>query len=119
MSSPLSVQIWANTNGQNVNAVQANLTYPIDKLNFVNLDFTNSAFGLAVQGDGGNGQIRIARGNFTPVSGNLLVATINFTGANNRGKANVSFSTGTALISATDNTNILAGTYGGTYSLTQ
>jgi hypothetical protein len=36
--STLSVQIWADSSSQLVNAVQANLTYPLDKLNFVNID---------------------------------------------------------------------------------
>src|SRR4051812_4883200 len=35
--STLSVQVWADSTSQPVNAVQANLTYPIDKLNFVNI----------------------------------------------------------------------------------
>lgn len=117
LSSSLKIEIWADTNSQPVNAVQANLSYPIDKLNFVNVDGTNSAFGLSVQGDGGNGVVTIARGSFQPISGKLLVATVNFTGANPKGRATVSFTNSTALLSSTTNQNILAGTYGGTYSL--
>jgi hypothetical protein len=119
LSEPLAVQIWADTDGQKVNAVQANLSYPIDKLNFVNVDSNGSAFGLTVEGSGGNGKITIARGSFEPVSGKLLVATVNFTGADNKGEATVNFSSTTALTSSTSNKNILADTYGGKYSLTQ
>jgi hypothetical protein len=71
LSSGLSIKIWANTGGQKVNAVETNLSYPIDKLNFVSVDSTASAFGLSVQGydcprqlpagirqtAGGNGQL--------------------------------------------------------------
>jgi hypothetical protein len=71
-----------------------------------------------VQGSGENGKVTIARGSFQPVSGKLLVATVNFTGANTSGQATVSFATGTALLSAKTNKNILAGTYGGDYTLT-
>ena len=117
LSSPLSVRIWANTGNHKVNAVQANLSYPIDKLNFVNVDGAGSAFGLAVRGTGDNGKVTIARGSFQPVTGKLLVATVNFTAANNNGVASVKFAADTTLISATTNKNILAGTYGGNYNL--
>ena len=119
LSSSLAIKIWANTSGQKVNAVQVNLSYPIDKLNFVSVDSTNSAFGLSVKGEGANGKITIARGSFQPVSGKLLVATVNFSGANSSGQAIVKFTNGTALLNASTNRNILAGTYDGNYTLTQ
>jgi hypothetical protein len=119
VSSPLVVELWADSAGRNVNAVQANLTYPLDKLNFVNVDTTGSAFGLAVQANGENGKISIARGSFEPISGKLYIAKINFTGAARSGKATVSFAQGRALLSSDTNQDILTATYGGSYSLTQ
>jgi hypothetical protein len=117
--STLSVQVWADTSTQQVNAVQANLTYPIDKLNFVSIDSANSAFGVAAEGTGGNGTVNIARGSTTPLSGKLLIATVNFTPLAHKGKSSaiVSFTTDSVLLSSTTNNDVLAGKYGGNYSL--
>jgi hypothetical protein len=115
----LSVQIWADSSSRGVNAVQVNLTYPIDKLNFVNIDTANTAFGVEAQSSGSNGVINIARGSTSSVTGKALVATVNFTPLAIKGKANaaINFSPGTVLLSATTNADILAATYGGVYSL--
>jgi hypothetical protein len=45
----LAVQVYTNTGGQGVNAVQADFTYPTTKLQVSSVDFTGSAFGI---GDG-------------------------------------------------------------------
>jgi hypothetical protein len=117
--STLSVQIWANSSSQLVNAVQANLTYPLDKLNFVNIDSNNSAFGVEAEKVGGNGSVHVARGSTTPLSGKLLVATVNFTPLQSRSKSslNINFTTDSVLLSTTTNTDVLAAKYGGSYSL--
>jgi hypothetical protein len=119
--STLSVQVWADSGTNTVNAVQANLAYPIDKLNFVGIDTTNTAFGVEAQSTGGNGTVLIARGSATAVSGKQLVATVKFTplstSSKHRSSAVVSFSKDAALLSNVSNTNILAATYSGTYSL--
>ena len=115
----LSVQIWADAGSQSVNAVQANLTYPADKLKFVNVDTTTSNFGVAAQATGGSGTITIARGNTTALSGKQLVAKVNFTAAVGKGSAAVGFASNSALISSTTNKNVLAATYGGSYSLSR
>jgi hypothetical protein len=119
--STLAVQIWEDSGTNTVNAVQVNLTYPIDKLNFVKIDSTNTAFGVEAQSMGGNGTIAIARGNTTALQGRQLVATLNFTPLNatskHRSSATVSFSPGTVLLSSVSNSDILAATYGGTYNL--
>jgi hypothetical protein len=118
--STLSVQIWADSADQPVNAVQINLSYPVDKLNFVSIDTANSAFGVAAQNTGGNGVIDIARGATDPVSGRSLVATVKFTpltAAKGKSKAVISFTPGTVLVSSNTNGNVLAATYNGSYSL--
>jgi hypothetical protein len=115
----LSLQVWADSGIQAVNAVQALLTYPIDKLNFVSIDTTNTAYGVEAVNKGGNGSIDIERGSATPLSGKQLVATINFTALQTQRKTNatVTFASGSVLLSSTSNTNVLAATYGGNFSL--
>jgi hypothetical protein len=119
--STLAVQIWEDSGTNTVNAVQANLVYPIGKLNFVKIDTTNTAFGVEAESTGSNGSIRIGRGSTTPLQGRQLVATVDFTPlgatARHRSSATVSFSPGTVLLSSVTNSDILAATYGGTYSL--
>jgi hypothetical protein len=117
--STLSVQIWADSSTTQVNAVQANLSYPIDKLNFVNIDTTNSAFGVTAENTGGNGLIHIARGSTAPLSGKFLVATVNFTPLQTKSKSSaaINFTSESALLNSSTNTNILAAKYGGSYSL--
>jgi hypothetical protein len=119
--STLTVQIWEDSGLSTINAVQANLAYPISKLNLVKIDSTSTAFGVEAQSSGGNGVINIARGSTTPLSGKQLVATLNFTPltstSKQRSTASVTFTTGTALLSDVTNLDILAATYGGSYSL--
>jgi hypothetical protein len=117
INSSLSLQIWAETNNQNVNAVQVNLSYPASQLQFVNFDSSNSAFTISAQSTSEGGVIKIARGNTTPLSGRLLVGTVNFTSIAHNAKAMVNFSAGSALVSSTTNTDILTDTKGGIYTL--
>jgi hypothetical protein len=117
----LTVQVWEDSGLSTINAVQANLAYPLSKLNLVKIDSTSTAFGVEAQSSGGNGVINIARGSTTPLSGKQLVATLNFTPltstSKQRSTASVTFTTGTALLSDVTNLDILAATYGGSYSL--
>jgi hypothetical protein len=119
--STLAVQIWMDSGVSTVNAVQANLSYPLNKFNFVNIDSAGTAFGVEAQSTGGNGTVNIARGSTAPLSGKQLVATVNFTPLSSinkhRSTASVTFTTGTALLSDVTNTSILAATYGGSYRL--
>jgi hypothetical protein len=117
--STLSVQIWADSGSEPVNAAQVNLFYPVDKLNFVNISTSNSSFGVEAQSSGGNGQVNIARGSTSPVTGKQLIATVNFTPLSTKGNATaaVNFTSGTTLLSSTTNQNILAATYSGSYKL--
>ena len=102
IGSSFNIGIYVNTGGNNVNAVQANLTYPANQLDFVSIS-SSAAFGVDAQSTGGGGSVTIARGNIQPVSGNQLVATVRF-------KAKVS--TGTATISFRDGTSVVSGSTG-------
>jgi hypothetical protein len=118
-NSTLSVQVWEDSSSQTVNAVQANFLYSKDKLDFVNIDFSASNFGIAAEGTGSNGLVTIARGNIKPLSGKQLIAIANFKVTDNNGTASLSFNNTSKLLSDTSNSNVLAATYGGSYTLSK
>lgn len=102
-----------------VNAVEANLTYPAAQFDYVGIDSTGSAFPTVAQGTGANGSITIARGTGggQTVSGNQLVATIVLKAKTGSGTAAVSYAGTSQVLRASDNTNILSTTIGGSYKL--
>jgi hypothetical protein len=110
--STLTVTIHENSGTTAVNAVQANLSYPTDKLKFVSANGNSGAFAIAAPTSGGNGKVAIARGSTTPLTGDKAVATVTFTVLPVSGNSSVSFATGTALVTASDHRNI-AGSLGG------
>lgn len=107
-----SIQVRENSGTTPVNAVQANLSYNTTLLTLVSIDTTGTAFGVEAQNTGSNGTINLARGTCggcAAVTGDQLVATLNFRTNATSGTASVPFTTGTALVSSTTNTNILNG----------
>jgi hypothetical protein len=115
--STFSVDVWEDSLTNPVNAVQANLAYPADKLDFVSIDNTGSPFTVDAQSVGANGTIMIARGVFGNVSGSQLVAHIQFKAKNVNSKATVTFTSGSQLIASTNNVDILQTTSLGRYSI--
>ncbi len=101
-----------------VNAVQANLTYPADKLDYVSVSDAGSAFNVQGPTSGGGGSVKIARGTTGSVSGDRLVATVNFKVKQSSGTAAVTFASGSAVVRTSDSTNVLTGTTGGNYAMT-
>lgn len=93
--SAFNVSVRVNTGGFSVDTVQANLSYPTDKLDFLGLSYSGSAFGIQAQSSGGGGSIKIGRGNLSAVSGDLLVGTITFQAKTSSGSGTVSFTGGT------------------------
>lgn len=115
-----SVQVRENSATTNVNAVQANLSYNASLIDFVSIDTTGSAFTTQAQSSGGSGVINIARGVAGGVTGDQLVATINFKTKTTGGTSSVPFTSGTALVSSSTNLDILgslAATGGGSYTV--
>lgn len=123
-----------------VNAVQANLSYPETLLEVVSIDNTATparvdpvtgnqipefGFPIVAEKTFGNGVIKIGFGNTSNKSGDQPVALIRFKSKSpaSTSVANVNFTSGTALISSTTNTDIL-GTLnsttapGGVYTIT-
>jgi hypothetical protein len=113
----LAVQIWVNTAGQSVNAAQADFSYPAAQLQYVSADFTGSAFGIQAVQTGGNGSVSTARGNVTPVTGTVLLGTVNFTVLSSAGPAALNFLGTSAVVDSGTNQNILGSSPGASYTV--
>ena len=116
-----SVQVREDSGTTGVNAIQANFTYPANLVDFVSISTTGTAFTVEAQSSGGSGSVNIARGTCggcAPATGDKLVATVTFKTKTTTGTAAMAFSSGTALLNASTNQNILpslAATGGGSY----
>lgn len=117
-NSSAAIKIYVDTAGADVNALQANLAYPADKLEFVSVDSSGSAFGIEAEASGGNGLVKIGRGSIEPKSGKLLVATVNFKAITGSGSAAISFSEGSSVLRSSDNIDILGSTNPGSINFT-
>lgn len=100
-----SVEVRADSGKTDINAVQANFSYPADKLELVNVDANASPFTTEAQNIAGDGKVTLARGIIGKLSGDQLVATINFK-AKAGGTASLAFSK-SSLESADKNQNII------------
>ncbi|HUP26178.1 MAG TPA: hypothetical protein VM124_00850 [Candidatus Limnocylindrales bacterium] len=101
---------------ETINAVQADLSYPADKIDFISIDPSGTAFDVGAPSSGGGGNVSIARGSTTGVSGDQLVAIVNFKAKVSSGTANVNFASGSAAVRLSDNANVYSGSSGGTYT---
>lgn len=123
-NTSFSVEVRVDTGNEEINAVQSNLSYPADKLDFISISNDGSAFGIEAENSGGNGSVKIARA-VTPasgqpprsVSGDLLVATVTFKAKSTASQATVGFADGSYVGRTSDGANILAGTTPGTYTV--
>src|SRR5436190_19860650 len=78
LNSNFKVDLRVDTAGQQTNAVQTSLTYPADKLSVTSVT-PASNYNLEVENSYGGGLIKISQAVVpTTVSGDQLVATINF-----------------------------------------
>ena len=116
-NTTFTLNVWEDSLTQKVNAVQADLSYPTDKLEFVNIDAQDSAFDVQAPSTGGNGTISIARGSTKGVIGRQLVAKVTLKAKASNGKVAVNVAASTVLVRSSDNTNILRQAVGGTYML--
>lgn len=116
LDGSLVASVWVNSYSQPVNAVQAILTYPADKLFYVSADTTSSQFTIQAETTNNEGRLVIARGSTTPLTGNQLVATVVFK-PKASGKAALNFDATSQLLSSETNQNILSLRTGGQYTL--
>lgn len=117
--SSFSVQVRLSADGEKVNAVQANLSYPADKLFLLGIDFSQSAFEVEAETLSSNGLIKIARGQIEGISGDKPVATLNFKPKSAMGEADVKFASGSAVAAAqgSNSRDVLSSTEGAVFSL--
>jgi hypothetical protein len=117
-STSFSVQIRENSGTTTVNAIQANLSYNTSLLTLTSISTAGSAFGITAQSTGANGVINIGMGvsgGSPALTGDQLVATLNFTTTTTGGTASVPFTSGTALVSSTTNTALATTNAGGSF----
>ncbi|MBA3757700.1 hypothetical protein H0X09_02445 [Candidatus Saccharibacteria bacterium] len=112
----LTVTVYVNSFSEPINAVQANILYSADKLQFVSINSSTSPFEVQAQSTGGNGVVKIARGHVGSLSGQQEVSKITFT-ALAKGSTQVTFTDGSAVVRSTDNKDILSQTIGGKYNI--
>lgn len=126
VSSTFTVEVRENSGTSAVNAVQTNFSYPISLIDYVpttaevstsnpaGISFVGSAFDVAAEAvvDTATGNVKIARGvgGGQSVTGDRLIAKLTFRTKTTGGAVNINFTTGTALVSQTTNTNLLPGT---------
>jgi hypothetical protein len=117
--STVTLEVWVDTGGTGVNAVQANLTYPTDKFDFGGINGKGSAFEVQALSTGGNGKINIARGHVGEIKGVNLVARVNLIAKTNKGDADISFVSGSAVVRTSDHTDILKDKTGAAFKVTR
>lgn len=119
-NTTFTVDVREDSGGSSVNAVQANLSYPATLVDFVSINTSNSAFTTEAESSGGSGVVKIGRGIIGSLTGDQLVATVTFKTKTTGGAANITFSSGTALVSSSTNQNLLSSlsvTGPGTYTI--
>ena len=109
----VSVELRLDTNSYDINAVQANLSYPTDKLEFVNIDSSTSAFSVEAQTAGGNGSVAVARGAINPVNNSAaIVTTVNFKALAPGRKIQIQYTQDSMAVTPPDGKNVLQKTAG-------
>src|SRR3989344_4493429 len=112
--SSFSVAVRVNTGGSKVDAAQANLSYPTDKLDYLGVSYGGTAFEIQAESSGGGGKVKMGRATISAKSGDLLVGTITFRARVSLGSASVSFTSGTEADKG--GSVVVSATSGATYS---
>ncbi len=112
----LTVDIWLQAANEQVNAVQSNLRYDPTLLDFLAVDSAGSAFSVQAEANGGQGEVKIARGTLGTISGEQFIAKVTFKPIRN-GTVAIDFTDKSKVIRPKDVKNVLQGTAGGTYNL--
>jgi hypothetical protein len=96
--SSLIVAVYMNGGGSPINGIEADISYPASKLQYVGVNYSGSAFEISASGGGGDGAITLDRGTTSNVSGAGLVATITFKALASSGSAAISVGGNSALV---------------------
>ncbi len=105
--STLKVNVYTNTTGELINAIQANISYPKDKLQFLSISTSGSVLSIIAEKVGGEGTVRIAGGNTSAFSGSKFIAAVYFKVLASSGNATLSFLADSAVVKSADNQNAL------------
>jgi hypothetical protein len=120
-NATLTAEVWIDSGSQEVNAVQAHLSYSPDKLDFVSIDSSTSAFSIEAESQGTNGQITVVRGTTKPLTGKQLVSKVTFrphTRIGHGGQVKLNLTSESRVLSSTNNKDILSSRTSGVYDLT-
>lgn len=108
--STLRVNIGINTGGEGINAVQANFSYPADKLQFTSLSTSGSALTIIAERTGGGGFVKLAGGTPNPgFSGSKHLGSAYFKVLANTSSASLTFMGDSAVLRNSNNQNVLSG----------
>ena len=113
----LVVTVRENSFSQAVNAVQANITYPTNRMTFQSIDTSQSGFTTTIQSNGGSGSVQIGVGLLSnSLTGDQEVARITFmlTGT---GSAALAFAAGSGIAHASDSVDICEKRTGSNYTI--
>ena len=115
--STVVVTVMANSYTEAVNAVQANFSYPTNRLTFQSIDTSHSNFTTTIQSDGGSGSVQIGVGLLgSSLNGAQEVARVTFS-ASGTGSASLSFTSGSGIARASDSTDICKKQTGSSYTI--
>jgi hypothetical protein len=95
--STLIVAVYMNGGGNAVNAVESDLNYSANKLEYVGVNYSGSAFEITAPSGGGGSGVSIARGTTGSVSGGGLIATVTFKALASSGSTAISLASSSAL----------------------
>ncbi len=106
LNGTLSVTIHEYSTDQ-INAVEADLTYDQAKLQFASIDDNSSAFDLTGPKTGGSGSVKIARAkSSTSLTGDQVVASVNFTVLAGSGTTSISFANSSQIVRTSDTQDV-------------
>lgn len=113
--STFTVNVRVNSGTEKVNAAEIHLSYPTSKLDFVRINDT-STWGFVFASSGGSGAVRIDRGANPSVSGDSLIASVQFKAKSSSGTATVSIGSNSEVISASSGDPVTLSRKSATYS---
>ncbi|HEX7456605.1 MAG TPA: hypothetical protein VF303_04020 [Candidatus Nanoarchaeia archaeon] len=114
--STFYVSVRVNTGGSSVDAVQANVSYPADKLDYLGVGYGGTGFEIQAESSGGGGSVRMGRGTLSAKSGDQLIGTITFKAKVSSGSAWVGFTSGSEAVKG--GSVVVSATSGATYTFT-
>jgi hypothetical protein len=105
-----AVEVHTNSGAETVNAVQANIAYDANGLQFLGVDTTGTAYSLMADTKIAAGLVKMARatgGGEPPVSGDKLFATLRFKVLNPKAIDSVKVVAGSHVVRSTDAADLI------------